>query len=62
MQFRTLVALTLFALAASAPTNKPKEEKTGKTTGKPKPTSKPKPTKKPGSKKPVASKGPVKKL
>jgi hypothetical protein len=62
MQFRTLVTLTLFALAASAPTSKPGKEKPGKTTGKPKPTSKPKPTKKPGSKKPVASKAPLKKL
>ena len=72
MQFRTLVSLTLFAMAvAASPTEMP-DDKTAKATDKPKtptkpkPTNKPKPTKKPKpakptTKKPVASKGPVKK-
>jgi hypothetical protein len=75
MQFRTLLTVTLFAIAAAAsPTLKPvdkadKATSKPKTPTKPKPTTtptKPKPTKKPKpskptTKKPVTTKGPVKK-
>jgi hypothetical protein len=59
MQFRTLVTLTLFAMAAAAsPTMKP-DTKVDKATDT-KPSKKPKPAK-PLTKKPVATKGPAKK-